>query len=390
MIRTPPFIPFNSPYVTGNEIYNISKALNSGHLSGDGPYTKACHEKIVEITQCQYALLTHSCTAALEMCALILDIQPGDEVILPSYTFVSTANAFALRGATIKFADISMDNLCLSLKHIKQLLSKKTKAIVAVHYAGISTDLITLKSICDQHNIFLIEDNAQGICSTYLDQPLGSFGQLACLSFHETKNISCGEGGALLINDPKLLHTAEVVREKGTNRSQFFRGEIDKYTWVGLGSSFLPSEISSAFLHAQLNACEDITSERLKLWNIYFDIFSRWESSGILSRPIIPSCSVHNAHIFYVLFNSSQHQKLFIQKMRDHGIHCTFHYIPLHSSPKGIALSPNSDDSDFPITNFVSSHIVRLPLWIGVDIDYIIRVIDQIYLEFCTLCTKKT
>ena len=382
MINTTPSIPFNSPYVTGNEIYNINTALNSGHLSGDGPYTKACHEKIVEITQCRHALLTHSCTAALEMCALILDIQPGDEIILPSYTFVSTANAFALRGATIKFVDISMDNLCLSLKHIKQLLSNKTKAIVAVHYAGISTDLITLKAICDEHNIFLIEDNAQGICSTYLDQPLGSFGQLACLSFHETKNISCGEGGALLINDPKFFHAAEVVREKGTNRSQFFRGEIDKYTWVELGSSFLPSEISSAFLHAQLNACEHITGERLKIWNIYFDIFSRWESSGILSRPIIPASSVHNAHMFYVLFNSSHYQKLFIQKMRDHGIHCTFHYIPLHSSPKGIALSPNTDDSDFPITNFVSSHIVRLPLWIGIDIDYIIRAIDQIYLEF--------
>ena len=294
-------IPFNKPFVTGTELRSIEEALSSLHLSGDGTFTKKCHQWLEKTTGTKKALLTHSCTAALEMAAILADIQPGDEVIMPSYTFVSTANAFVLRGGIPVFVDIRPDTLNIDENLIEAAITNKTKAIVPVHYAGVACEMDTIMRIAEKHNLLVIEDAAQGVMGFYKGKALGTIGHLGAYSFHETKNIISGEGGALLINDPRFIERAEIIREKGTNRSQFFRGEIDKYTWVDIGSSFLPSEIIAAFLWSQLESSQNITNQRLETWEQYHKGFKELEVSKKIRRPIIPGDCSHNAHMYYIL-----------------------------------------------------------------------------------------
>lgn len=354
-------IPFNKPYMTGKELWNISQAHHNGQLSGDGPFTKKCHDWFEEKLGCRKALLTHSCTAALEMAAILADIKPGDEVIMPSYTFVSTPNAFVLRGAVPVFVDIREDTLNLDETKIESAITGKTVAIVAVHYAGVGCEMDAIMDIANRHNLLVIEDAAQGLMSTYKGRPLGTIGHLGTLSFHETKNITSGEGGVLLINDERFVERAEIIREKGTNRSRFFRGLVDKYTWVDIGSSYLPGELISAFLIAQLEEAHGITCKRLSLWQWYHQAFARAEQMGVIRRPIVPVECVHNAHMYYLLFQSLESRTCFIKVMQENGIHAVFHYVPLHSSPTG--LNYCRTNGDMKVTNKISDCLVRLPLF---------------------------
>ncbi|ATE73383.1 dTDP-4-amino-4,6-dideoxygalactose transaminase [Lysobacter capsici] len=358
-------VPFNRPYMTGNELSNIAEAHANGHLSGDGAFTKKCHAWLEANTHANRALLTHSCTAALEMAALLTDLKPGDEVIMPSFTFVSTANAFVLRGAVPIFVDIRADTLNLDERLIEAAITPRTKAICVVHYAGVSCDMDAIGDIARKHGLYVIEDAAQGICSTYKNQPLGTIGDLGALSFHETKNIISGEGGALLVRDPEFGERAEIIREKGTNRSRFFRGQVDKYTWVDQGSSFLPGEITAAFLSAQLDQAEAITERRLALWQRYYEWAQEYESRGLIRRPIVPSDCKHNAHMFYMLLPDLQKRTRFIQLLREHDVQAVFHYIPLHSAPHG--LKTGRAHGDLTVTDRVSDTLVRMPLWVGLD-----------------------
>lgn len=358
-------IPFNKPYMTGKELWYISQAHANGHLAGDGVFTKKCHAWLEARTGANKALLTHSCTAALEMAAILADIQPGDEVIMPSYTFVSTANAFVLRGAVPVFVDIRPDTLNIDETKIEEAITKKTKAIVPVHYAGVGCEMDTIMAIARKYNLIVIEDAAQGIMSTYKARPLGSIGHMGALSFHETKNIISGEGGALLINDPALAERAEIIREKGTNRSQFFRGQVDKYSWVDIGSSFLPSELIAAFLWAQMEEADDITKRRLSIWNVYHQHLEVLEKKGLLRRPIVPKECMQNAHMYYILLQSLDARTSLIAALKDQGIHTVFHYVPLHNAPVGLAIGrcgtsmKNTDD--------MADRLLRLPLWIGLE-----------------------
>ena len=327
-------IPFNKPYLTGREAGHIADALQ-GQLSGDGSFTKRCHAWLVEQTGCPKALLTHSCTAALEMSALLADVGPGDEVIMPSFTFVSTANAFALRGATPVFVDIRPDTLNLDETLLEAAITPRTKAIVPVHYAGVACEMDAIMALAARHRLLVIEDDAQGLMARYRGRPLGSFGHLATLSFHETKNIVAGEGGALLINDSRFADRAEIIREKGTNRSAFFRGQVDKYSWVDIGSSYLPGELVAAFLLAQLEDAVSITQRRLALWQQYHEAFAELERLGRVRRPIVPAHCEHNAHLYYLLFEDLAARSRFIDGMRDLQIDTVFHYVPLHSAPVG-------------------------------------------------------
>ncbi|MEO6967155.1 MAG: dTDP-4-amino-4,6-dideoxygalactose transaminase [Rhodanobacteraceae bacterium] len=358
-------IPFNKPYMTGRELEYIAQAHANGHLSGDGPFTKRCHAWLEQRIGCKKALLTHSCTAALEMAAILLDLQPGDEVIIPSFTFVSTANAFVLRGAVPVFVDIRPDTLNLDETLIEAAITPKTKAICVVHYAGVGCEMDAIMAIADKHGLFVVEDAAQGILSTYKGRPLGSIGHLAALSFHETKNVICGEGGALLLNDPRFIERAEVIREKGTNRSKFFRGQIDKYTWVDLGSSYLPSDILAAFLAAQLEQADEITERRLAIWRRYDEWARAPESRGLLRRPVLPADCTNNAHMFYLLLNDLEQRTHFIAGMKAADIGVVFHYIPLHSAPAGIKFGRVA--STMAITDDISDRLVRMPLWIGLE-----------------------
>jgi dTDP-4-amino-4,6-dideoxygalactose transaminase len=358
-------IPFNRPYMTGQELARIGEAHARGHLSGDGEFTKACHAWLERNTGCRKALLTHSCSGALEMAALLLDLEPGDEVILPSFTFVSTANAFVLRGATPVFVDIRPDTLNIDERLIEAAITPKTRAICVVHYAGVSCEMDAIMAIAERHGLVVIEDAAQGILSTYRGRPLGSIGALGALSFHETKNVISGEGGALLVNRPELIERAEIIREKGTNRSKFFRGQVDKYTWVDTGSSYLPGEIIAAFLSAQLEAAEAITERRLAIWNRYYEWAAPLEAAGVVRRPVVPGECVHNAHMFYLLLPNLDVRTHFIQSLRDQGIVAVFHYIPLHSSPAGQRLGRVSGSMD--VTDQVSDCLVRMPLWLGLE-----------------------
>ena len=376
-------IPFNRPFISGNEINYIQDAQNRCQLSGDGFYTKLCHEWLEQHFNCPKALLTHSCTAALELSALLIDIEPGDEVIMPSFTFVSTANSFVLRGAKPIFVDIDPITFNIDPTQIIKAISPKTKAIVVVHYAGVACDMDEIVNIASENHIFLIEDAAQALLSSYKGKPLGSFGDLACFSFHETKNINCGEGGALIINNQKLSERAEILREKGTNRSHFLRGAVDKYTWVDKGSSFLPSELNAAFLYAQLELSHDITQRRLCIWNKYHDSLlnnPHLEKLGIVLPSPPPSC-LHNAHIFYLLFPLKDCRDQFIDLMKLEGVNVTFHYIPLHSSPAGQLYS--SSVGTLSITNFVSSCLVRLPIYVGVDVENVLKKVENVMLKMC-------
>lgn len=356
-------IPFNWPYMTGKELYYIAQAHFNGSLAGDGPFTKYCHAWLEQRTGCHKALLTHSCTAALEMAALLLDIQPGDEVIMPSYTFVSTANAFVLRGAVPIFIDIREDTLNLDERLIESAITARTRAIVPVHYAGVACEMDTILSIAERHQLKVVEDAAQGMMASYKGRPLGSIGTLGAYSFHETKNVISGEGGALVVNDSELVLRAEIIREKGTDRSRFFRDEIDKYTWQEVGSSFLPGELIAAFLWAQLEESERITRERLVSWQHYHDLLEPLEEKGILRRPIIPNDCVHNGHMYYVLLSPDIERQRVLSLFKQHDISSVFHYVPLHSSPAGQRYG--RVHGSMRITNIQSRCLVRLPLWVG-------------------------
>lgn len=358
-------IPFNKPYMTGKELWYISQAHAKGHLAGDGDFTKLCAGWLESRTGSQRALLTHSCTAALEMAAILADFQPGDEVIMPSYTFVSTANAFVLRGAVPVFVDIRPDTLNIDETKIEVAITPKTKAIVPVHYAGVGCEMDVIMDIAKRHSLLVIEDAAQGVMASYKGRPLGSIGHMAAFSFHETKNIISGEGGALMINDPRFVERAEIIREKGTNRSQFFRGQVDKYTWVDCGSSYLPSELISAFLWAQMDEADAITRRRLDIWDTYHRFLGQAEAAGKMRRPVIPVGCTHNAHMYYLLLPDLAHRTRFISRLKDAGIGAVFHYVPLHSSPFGQQAARTH--GDMFVTSDLSDRLVRLPLWVGLE-----------------------
>jgi dTDP-4-amino-4,6-dideoxygalactose transaminase len=356
-------IPFNRPFLTGKERQYIDEALVNGRLSGDGPFTARCSSWLERETRCSKALLTHSCTAALEMSALLADIHPGDEVILPSFTFVSTANAFVLRGAVPVFVDIRPDTLNINEAFIESAITPRTRAIVPVHYAGVSCEMDAILEIASRHKLLVVEDAAQAIRSTYRGRALGTLGHLGTLSFHETKNVIAGEGGALLINSDDLLERAEIIREKGTNRSRFFRGQVDKYTWIDIGSSYLPSELIAAFLYAQLEQTDRIIAERLRLWDLYHQAMAEFETRGLIRRPVIPTWCGHNGHIYYLLMRSLEARTRFIDQLREAQIQAAFHYIPLHSAPAGLHYGRTPFPMD--VTDRVADCLVRLPLWVG-------------------------
>lgn len=370
-------ISFNKPYMTGRELAHIAQAHANGHLSGDGAFTKRCHAWLEQRTNASRALLTHSCTAALEMAALLLDLEPGDEVILPSYTFVSTASAFALRGAIPVFVDIREDTLNIDERLIEAAITPRTRAICVVHYAGVACEMDAIMEIAGRYGLKVVEDAAQAIMSTYKGRPLGTIGDFGALSFHETKNIISGEGGALLCRDRDAGERAEIIREKGTNRSRFFRGQVDKYTWVDIGSSFLPGEITAAFLTAQIEEADGITAHRLAIWDRYHEWAATHEAAGRVRRPVVPDHCSHNAHMYYLLLPSLDARSRFIQRMKEQGVQTVFHYIPLHSSPAG--LSHCKAPFAMGVTDAVSDRLVRLPLWVGLEdkLDQVIAAADQ-------------
>jgi dTDP-4-amino-4,6-dideoxygalactose transaminase len=370
------YLPFNRPHLTGREFANMQAAVENLHLSGDGPFTRQCQAWLEQRVGSARALLTHSCTAALEMAALLIDVQPGDEVIMPSFTFVSTANAFVLRGALPVFVDVRPDTLNLDEAAIAEAITPRTRAIVAVHYAGVPCDMDAITAVRRPETIVIVEDAAQALGSTYQDRPAGSLGNLAALSFHETKNVIAGEGGALLVNDGRFAERAEIIREKGTNRSKFLRGQVDKYTWVDLGSSFLPSELNAAFLDAQLQEADETTRRRREVWSWYYRRFADLERTGVLRRPIVPDGCVHNAHMFYVLVQDLSARSRLLGYLNENGVNAVFHYVPLHSSTAGRrfgrAVGPMSQ------TNDVADRLIRLPLWVGMDENDVDRVGDLV------------
>lgn len=376
-------VPFNKPYMTGKELWNIAQAHSNLHLAGDGAFTKKCHAWLESQNKCHKALLSHSCTAALEMAAILADIKPGDEVIMPSYTFVSTANAFVLRGGVPVFVDIRPDTLNIDEALIEAAITDRTKAIVPVHYAGVGCEMDSIMDIALRYRLLVIEDAAQGVMASYKGKPLGSIGHLGTLSFHETKNIISGEGGALLMNDHRFSDRAEIIREKGTNRSQFFRGQVDKYTWCDIGSSFLPGELIAAFLWAQMEEAEAITRRRLGLWEAYHQAFLPLEQEGLICRPVVLDSCTHNAHMYYLILPSLAHRTEFISRLKDNGIDTVFHYVPLHKSPQGQKSSRVS--GDLRHTEDIADRLVRLPLWLGLE-DEQSRVIDEVIKVVRMIC----
>lgn len=360
-------IPFNRPAAAGSEIEYLGRALGGSHWSGDGAFTRRCHDLLKAATGAHHVLLTTSCTHALEMAALLLDVGPGDEVILPAFTFVSTANAFVLRGATPRFADIRGDTLNLDPAHAATLLTEKTRAIVAVHYAGIGCDMHALQALTAGAGIPIVEDNAHGLFGSFAGRPLGSFGTLATLSFHETKNVTCGEGGALLVNDPALVQRAEILREKGTNRTAFFRGEAEKYTWVDVGSSYLPSELNAAVLCAQLERAADIQARRRTLWLRYRADLAEWAARRGAVLPSVPEDCDPAWHLFYILMPDRAARDAAIRALGARGILSVFHYLPLHLSPMGRALG--GAPGDCPVAEDASARLLRLPLFAALTDD---------------------
>jgi dTDP-4-amino-4,6-dideoxygalactose transaminase len=351
--------------MTGKELWYIAQAHANSHLAGDGEFTKRCASWLEKQTGAPRALLTQSCTAALEMAAVLCDFSPGDEVILPSFTFVSTANAFVLRGAVPVFVDIRSDTLNIDESKIEAAITERTKVIVPVHYAGVGCEMDAIMDIARRHDLIVIEDAAQGMMARYKGRALGTIGHMGTLSFHETKNVISGEGGALLINDVRLVERAEIVREKGTNRSQFFRGQVDKYTWVDIGSSYLPSELIAAFLCAQLEEADTIMQRRLLLWERYHRAFRESELAGRVRRPVIPSACTHNAHMYYLLLRDLAGRTEFIRQMKENGTQCVFHYVPLHSAPAGKCYGRYH--GNMAVTDDLSDRLVRLPLWVGLE-----------------------
>lgn len=355
-------VPFNVLAVGEAELRYAAEALASGHLSGDGSFSRRCSVWLEETLRSPRALLTHSCTAALEMAALLLDIRPGDEVIMPSFTFVSTANAFVLRGGVPVFVDIRSDTLNIDERQIEAAITPRTRALVPVHYAGVACDMDPILALADRHGLSVVEDAAQGLLSSYKGRALGSIGSLGALSFHQTKNVIAGEGGALIINDPALIARAEVIREKGTNRGQFLKGEVSEYTWTDVGSSFLPSELVAAVLYAQLERAARITQARRAIWRRYHEMLEALEREGLLRRPFVPDGCEHNGHIYYVILRTGSPDRA-RARLREAGVQSPSHYVPLHSSPVGRRVGRAA--GDLPVTDDVAGHLVRLPLWIG-------------------------
>lgn len=373
-------IPFNKPFIIGRELDYIAKAVAQGHISGDGNYTKLCHRWFEEKLGARHALLTHSCTAALEMAAILCDIKPGDEVILPSYTFVSTANAFALRGATPVFVDIRPDTLNIDETLIEAAITPKTRAIVPVHYAGVPCEMDAIIDIAQRYHLWVVEDAAQALLSTYKGRMLGTMGHFGCLSFHETKNIISGEGGALLVNDEYFIARAEIVREKGTNRSQFFRGEVDKYTWVDVGSSYLPSELVGAFLYAQLECAGEITTRRCNICIAYTSQLAPLQQAGKLRLPTLDGDS--NGHMFYIILDSLDTRTRLITHLKAQDIYPVFHYVPLHSSPAGRKYGRVG--STMTLTDNLSERLLRLPLHYKMSDQDVLRISAAIHQFFAS------
>jgi dTDP-4-amino-4,6-dideoxygalactose transaminase len=368
-------IPFNRPYTTGRELKYIQEAVDGLQLSGNGPFGARCEDWLQQRTQARRAMLTPSCTAALELAALLLDVVPGDEIIMPSFTFPSTATAFVLRGATPVFVDIREDTLNIDETLVEGAVTERTRAVVPVHYAGVSAELDALRKIADRHDLAVVEDAAQALASTYHGRPVGRDGDYAAISFHETKNVMCGEGGALLLNVEDAAPRAEIIREKGTDRARLFRGEVDKYTWRDVGSSFLLSEMNAAFLWAQLEQADEITTERLKVWQAYDAAFADLDG-GLARRPVVPEHCAHNAHMYYLLLADRPARDWLIQELRREGIVALFHFLPLHTSEAGLRFGKAG--SELPVTSWASERVVRLPLWIGMGEDEIGRVVGAV------------
>ena len=369
-------IPFNVPPFLGPETDYISEAIKNHKICGDGPFTAKCNKWIEDKTGTPKALLTTSCTHALEMSALLLGIQPGDEVIMPSYTFCSTADAFVLRGAKLVFVDIRPDTLNIDETKIEDAITEKTKVIVPVHYAGVSCEMDTIMEIAEKYDLKVVEDAAQGVMSEYKGRALGTIGDFGCYSFHETKNYSMGEGGALLIKDPAKIEEAEILREKGTNRSVFLRGQIDKYTWVDQGSSYLPSDLNAAYLWAQLQAADKINDDRLASWNKYYNAFEELENEGFVQRPVIPAECKHNAHMFYLKAKDLDERTELISFLKENGILAVFHYIPLHNAPAGQKFGVFHGEDEY--TTRESDRLLRLPMYYGLSDSDINKVIDTV------------
>lgn len=373
-------IPFNIPTITGNEIPYIEKVLKTQKLSGGGLFTRKCEEWFERKFNCKKVLLVPSCTHALEMAAMLIDIKEGDEVIMPSYTFVSTANAFVMRGAKIVFVDIRPDTMNIDENRIESAITEKTKAIVVVHYAGISCEMDSIMEIANQYNLYVIEDAAQGVMSTYKGKALGTIGHIGCYSFHETKNYTCGEGGAILINGPTMIERAEIIREKGTDRSKFFRGQVDKYTWVDIGSSYLLNDISAAFLYAQLEKAEEINKDRLTTWNLYYENLKDLQEQGYIELPYVPKECKHNGHLFYIKTKCLEERTKLIEYLKDKGIMAVFHYIPLHSSKAGVQYGRFHGEDLYTTSH--SEKLLRLPLYYKMSpehVNYICNTIKTFY-----------
>ena len=370
-------IIFNRPPFTGNEEKYLIQSMKSLKISGDGEFTGRCHRWFEERLQCKKALLTTSCTHALEMTAMLIDIQPGDEVIMPSYTFVSTANAYALRGAKIVFVDVRPDTMNIDETLIEAAITDKTKAIVPVHYAGVACEMDTIMDIANRHNLFVIEDAAQGMMSSYKGKALGTIGHFGTFSFHETKNYtSGGEGGLLIINDEKYITPAEIIREKGTNRSQFFRGMVDKYSWVAIGSSYLMNDLSAAYLWGQLDIADEINDERVNHWKMYYKGLNKLSKKGVLELPTVPNDCLHNAHMFFIKVKDLTERTNLIAHLKSHGIHAVFHYVPLHSAPAGMKFGTFSGKDTYTTTD--SERLIRLPLYYGIKQEEIESVINTV------------
>jgi dTDP-4-amino-4,6-dideoxygalactose transaminase len=381
-------IPFNRPFTTGREFVYVREAIENGHLSGSGPFTERCNRWLEECVGSEQALLTHSCTAALEMAAMLLDVGPGDEVVMPSFTFVSTANAVVLRGATPVFVDVRADTLNIDESKVQAAIGPRTRAILAVHYAGVGCAMDELMEIAEHTGTPLVEDAAQGILASYEGRALGCFGSLAALSFHETKNVHCGEGGALLVNDATLAERAEILLDKGTNRRRFVRGQVDKYSWVDIGSSYAPSEINAAFLWAQLEDAEAITAQRLAIWRAYHEAFLELEQESVARRPIVPASCSHNAHMYYLLLPDLDSRSRLIDELRSVGIHAVFHYVPLHASAAGRRYG--RPRGDLGVTENASERLVRLPLWAGMGDQEVERVVDAVHSACTSIRTRSS
>ena len=373
-------INFNVPPYVGKEMDYIKEAIAAHKICGDGAFSKKCHAWLEERFGCRKALLTTSGSSALDMAALLCDIKPGDEVILPSFTFSSTANSFALYGAKLVFVDVRPDTMNIDETLIEAAITEKTKVIVPMHYAGVACEMDTIMDIARRHKLYVVEDAAQGVMSTYKGRPLGTIGDVGCYSFHETKNYSMGEGGAVSVNNPEMIERAEILREKGTNRAKFFRGQVDKYNWVDIGDSFLPSELNAAYLYAQLEKADEINNDRLRSWEEYNNAFKPLEEKGLVSLPVVPEGCVHNAHMYHIKCRSLDERTEFISFLKEHGIMAVFHYVPLHSAPAGLKFGRFHGEDKY--TTADSDRLVRLPMYYGLsdeDRNTVIEAVKEFY-----------